>query len=403
MELYRAIVNLDQENADGAQDRANQVQSDLEELVKTLNERCKTYGLRAKPTSLLELPFGWQPGIEGTAADWDEDWDKFEIEGFTYVKELTLEVQNVIAPPKLKSAFREKVSSLHNRTTGRSPSKADDNSELPSSVERVTEDDRPETNNNSEHTARTPPDSPAGSNAVASPSKEFRDLRMHKDFNMNGSPHAFDTQSEYGDESIFSRDKRFDDPSWGTFDSHYDVDAAWDSVSVASKEIGSLFGPDDWVLNPIRTGARGTDASLPKQGPFFDSVPSTPSNTSLPKQGPFFDSVPSTPLHNLSSHADNMFARNSPFAFADSVPTTPMYNSSSSPKKFSETADSDYNFGAIPSRTSLARFDSTSSMRDADYGHGFDDTADPFGSDEPFRSSYEAKTLSRDSDSWKAF
>lgn len=40
------------------QDRANQVQSDLEELVKALNERCKTYGLRAKPTSILELPFG---------------------------------------------------------------------------------------------------------------------------------------------------------------------------------------------------------------------------------------------------------------------------------------------------------------------------------------------------------
>ena len=115
------------------------------------------------------------------------------IVGFTYVKELTLEVQNVIAPPKLKSAFREKVSSFHNSTTGKSPSKADNNSELPSSVERVTEDDRLETNN-SEHTARTPPDSPAGNNAVASPSKEFRDLRMNKDFNMNGSPHAFDTQ-----------------------------------------------------------------------------------------------------------------------------------------------------------------------------------------------------------------
>lgn len=26
--------------------------------MKTLNERCKTYGLRAKPTTLLELPFG---------------------------------------------------------------------------------------------------------------------------------------------------------------------------------------------------------------------------------------------------------------------------------------------------------------------------------------------------------
>lgn len=27
---------------------------------------------------------GWQPGIEGTAADLDEDWDKFEDEGIVY-------------------------------------------------------------------------------------------------------------------------------------------------------------------------------------------------------------------------------------------------------------------------------------------------------------------------------
>lgn len=24
---------------------------------------------------------GWQPGIQEGAADWDEDWDKFEDEG----------------------------------------------------------------------------------------------------------------------------------------------------------------------------------------------------------------------------------------------------------------------------------------------------------------------------------
>lgn len=24
---------------------------------------------------------GWQPGIQGGAADWDENWDKFEDEG----------------------------------------------------------------------------------------------------------------------------------------------------------------------------------------------------------------------------------------------------------------------------------------------------------------------------------
>lgn len=254
-----------------------------------------------------------------------------------------------------------------------------------------------------------------------------------------------------------------------------------------NQDAGSLFGPDDWGLNPIKTGSRGTDTSLPKQGPFFDSVPSTPSNVALPtqghffdsvpstpsntsfqKQGPFFDSVPSTPLYNSTPHADNLFARNSQYAFADSVPTTPMYNFNSSPKKFSEgseepqsfdsfsrfdsfnmqdtgpfssrdsfsrfdsmrstrdstdfdqgyfaqpetltrfdsfrsTADSDYNFGAIPPNSSFSRFDSMSSTRDTDYGHGFDDTVDPFGSGEPFRSSHEAQTPSRDSDSWKAF
>ncbi|THG08538.1 hypothetical protein TEA_005077 [Camellia sinensis var. sinensis] len=61
----------------------------------------------------------WQPGIQKGAADWDENWDKFEDEGnlkprcasccnsnellplpsFTFVKELTLDVENVVAPP----------------------------------------------------------------------------------------------------------------------------------------------------------------------------------------------------------------------------------------------------------------------------------------------------------------
>ena len=46
--------------------RADRIQSDLDELVKTLNERCKKYGLYVKPTTLVELPFGnyiscWPP------------------------------------------------------------------------------------------------------------------------------------------------------------------------------------------------------------------------------------------------------------------------------------------------------------------------------------------------------
>lgn len=37
---------------------ADRIQSDLDELVKALNERCKKYGLYVKPTTLVELPFG---------------------------------------------------------------------------------------------------------------------------------------------------------------------------------------------------------------------------------------------------------------------------------------------------------------------------------------------------------
>ncbi|MQL96498.1 hypothetical protein Taro_029179 [Colocasia esculenta] len=60
LELYNAIVKMEHErSADGVlQVRADRIQSDLEELVKSLNERCKKYGLRAKPTTLVELPFG---------------------------------------------------------------------------------------------------------------------------------------------------------------------------------------------------------------------------------------------------------------------------------------------------------------------------------------------------------
>ncbi|KAK9989211.1 hypothetical protein SO802_029450 [Lithocarpus litseifolius] len=60
MELYQAIVKMEQDgSADGVlQVHADRIQSDLDELVKGLNERCKKYGLRAKPTTLTELPFG---------------------------------------------------------------------------------------------------------------------------------------------------------------------------------------------------------------------------------------------------------------------------------------------------------------------------------------------------------
>ncbi|KAL0304780.1 UNVERIFIED_CONTAM: EH domain-containing protein 2 [Sesamum angustifolium] len=236
------------------QDRVNQIQSDIEELVKSLNERCKTYGLRGKPTTLVELPFGWQLGVEAAAADWDEVWDKFEDEGFSYVKELTLDVENVIAPPKPKTALiREKVTSLDNSSTIKSHSKTD-KSELPGSGETIPDNDRP-VNHNLEQTARSPPDSPAGNNAVMRPSKERQDLVISKDINLNGSPHAFDTKVTFRSAvnmelNLYFLGTKFDEPGWGTFDTHYDSDAAWDFNSANQKDSeperhseASLFSP----------------------------------------------------------------------------------------------------------------------------------------------------------------
>ncbi|KAL3583890.1 hypothetical protein D5086_014951 [Populus alba] len=74
----------------------------------------------------LDLSLGRQPGIQEAAADWDEGWDKFDNKalslnlikalmtfrsGFTFVKELTLDVRNVVASPKQKTSFPKETTS----------------------------------------------------------------------------------------------------------------------------------------------------------------------------------------------------------------------------------------------------------------------------------------------------
>ncbi|XP_050147339.1 uncharacterized protein LOC126622612 [Malus sylvestris] len=78
----------------------------------------------------------WQPGIQEGPADWDEDWDKFEDKGFAFVKELTLDVLNVLAPPKKKSSSlqKEKALPVENPTTAASP-EVDVKTEKPQSAD----------------------------------------------------------------------------------------------------------------------------------------------------------------------------------------------------------------------------------------------------------------------------
>ncbi|PHU20979.1 hypothetical protein BC332_12130 [Capsicum chinense] len=312
-----------------------------------------------------------------------------------FVKEVTLEVQNVIALPKPKSSLVwEKASSLNDHATGKSSADASTDAKL---------------------------------DKLPSPSSE-----------------------QWGAESVFAGDKSFDESGWGTFDTDHDADAAWDISAAASrrgvsycffsiiledsrdekhKEI-SLFDDDDWDLRPIKTGSTNSNNSLPKQAPFFNSAPSTPSYNSgfsysenqFPKQSPFFDSVPSTPSYNFgfpqgenlffrqspffdsvpstpaykaggSPVDDNMFQKKSPFAFADSVPSTPMseehlksfsrYDSFNmhdggffGSREFSRfdsmrnTRNTEYDSGSFQQRDSFDRFDSFCSTADSDYNFG---------------------------------
>ncbi|KAK8346185.1 hypothetical protein V6Z12_A07G197100 [Gossypium hirsutum] len=338
MELYQAIVKLEQgDNKDGAlQDRANHIQSSLEELVKSVNERCKQYGLRAKPTSLVELPFGWQPGIQEGTADWDEDWDKFEDEGFTFVKELTLDVQNVIAPPKPKSSLVKKETA------------ADANSDkVPDTSERIPEKDFAV-----DHSEDGLAKSSSGNPAVTTDtlSQEFQDSHVTSSGG-EGSPHAQKASDPYesprakktgdndslalakesssdqgGAESLFSEDKGFDEPSWGKFDSQH-TDPIWGfdiergtEMNTERHDDNSIFGLGGFNIKPIKTQSSQSENLFPGK----DSVPSTPAYADSMFKGKssslFADSVPSTP-----AYADNLFKGQGSSIFGDSVPSTPAY------------------------------------------------------------------------------
>ncbi|KDP43775.1 hypothetical protein JCGZ_22402 [Jatropha curcas] len=467
MELYRSIVKMEEgATGDGVlKERAEHIQSSLEELVKSVNERCKQYGLHAKPTSLVELPFGWQPGIQEGAADWDEDWDKFEDEGFTFVKELTLDVQNVVAPPKQKSSV-ENANPPTNEDVNASTSKAEAKLEKAPSPGEANQE-KEATNEQSENgTARSPPDSPAGRSAMNSQLHEFRDSPSREVSGADDSPHAKEIQSDMGGtESVLSGDKGGDEPGWGRFDTQYDTESLWGFDSVSGKDLdhdrqgdGSLFGLGEFGLKSIKTGSPHADNLY--QGKhtsiFADSVPSTPAydqgrslfadsvpSTPAYNQGRslFADSVPSTPAYNQGkstfAFADSVPSTpaynqgRSSFGFADSVPGTPAYNQGKSSLGFADSVPStpaykfnegsdDHSFDSFSrfdsfnmhdsglfqsSSQSLSRFDSMRSTRDSDQNYGFPSSFDSYGESRDSEQSHGFSRFDsfRDSDQTQVF
>ncbi|TKY57555.1 actin cytoskeleton-regulatory complex protein PAN1 [Spatholobus suberectus] len=387
IELYQAIVKMEQDGKGDAtlQAHADHIQADLDELGKSLNERCKKYGLRAKPTTLLELPFGWQPGIQEGAADWDEDWDKLEDKEFVFVKELTLDVQNIIAPPKQKlpSAVNTKAVNIDSPTFAASP-KSDDKSEKPQTTDEPGVGNGPVYNKSEDGSAKSAPNSPFASSAIGSPHRDFADSAIRKTADEDSSPRDQDTiqetQSDHGSvKPAFSGDKIFDEPNWGTFDTNDDIDSVWGfNASSITKEERDLdragdnyfFGSGELGLNPIKTGS--------------------------PQPG-------------------DLFQRSRGFSFDESVPSTPLVSSSSSPQRPKEWLETAFDFSrsdsfrthdsvSLPARETPEQFDSVRNSADFDHVHGFPafDDSDPFGSG-PFRTSSDSQTPRRGSDNWSAF
>ncbi|CAH8306058.1 unnamed protein product [Eruca vesicaria subsp. sativa] len=348
MELYQAIVKFEEGKLDDSivKERTEHIQSGLEELIKNLNERCKQYGVRGKPTTLVELPFGWQPGIQESAADWDEDWDKLEEEGFTFVKELTLDVQNVIAPPKEKSsAWKKEVTVSSNEGEHVSSSDVESKTEKkPSSGEEASEHSDGKTDRNG----------------------SLDDSNVRKGVQADGSPGTKDTTSENGHddgESTASAGKTVNEPS---YDSHDETDSVSSFNPDNGKDkkhdtdFGFGFGFDDFSIKPIKTGSTlSNDFLPPKLSIFSDSVPSPPANANdgfTAKPSLFADSVPSTPATTTASYQGkksyfdesvpstpaypgNLFPDQKSY-FDDSVPSTPAYPGNLFPEKKSFFDDS---------------------------------------------------------------
>ncbi|XP_048594029.1 actin cytoskeleton-regulatory complex protein pan1-like isoform X1 [Brassica napus] len=363
MELSQAIVNMEQGgSADGLlQVRADRIQSDLEELMKALAERCKKHGLEVKSKALVDLPAGWQPGIQEGAALWDEEWDKFEDE-------------------EQKSSGEKENGTVD-----------DGSGPPPDSPTHLDENYGPFSETSDHHhesedeSGRSPRDSLVSRTATEVPSPDY----------------AHEKSSEF-----------FDDSNWASaFDTNDDVDSVW-GLDASRSQDGDYFGENSGRADsPTSRSFAGQ-----RKGPFGfdDSVPSTPLSR--------FGNSP--PRFSDASARDNnfdSFSRFDSFNHSEAgVSSQPerlsRFDSINSSKDFGGAAfsrfdsiNSSRDFGGGAEK--LSRFDSINSSRDfggpslsrfdsmnstKDHGYSFDD-ADPFGSTGPFKVSFDDKSPKKNS------
>lgn len=106
---------------------------------------------------------------------------KFYFSGFTFVKELTLDVKNVLATPKQKSSSAkiEKASTAESPTAASKPEVDVESEKTQSTEERVVENGEAYDKNEDE-SGKSVPNSPLASSTVGSPSGEFSDSNFGK-------------------------------------------------------------------------------------------------------------------------------------------------------------------------------------------------------------------------------
>ncbi|XP_058785551.1 uncharacterized protein LOC131660339 [Vicia villosa] len=436
-ELQQAIVKMEQGgSADGIlQVRADRIQSDLEQLFKALAERCKKHEIDVKSIAMVQLPDGWQPGNPEGAAVWDEDWDKFEDEGFA--NDLTFDTKSASSEPKPSFIPGEQNSFDDNPVHG-SPVNANGRQENFANGDYTAEEESSYAHSEDD-LARSPRDSPFVRNTVESPSKEFSTSPFAKSSEADAETH-----------------RSFDESTWGAFDNNDDVDSVWGFNPKDSdlEKQGDFFQSGDFGLNPVRTGTTFTDGASQAKSPFAfdDSVPGTPfskfgnspryseagdhfdrsmfdSSFSMHESGNSPQAERFTRFDSISSSRDfgNNFGNNfgsdhEKFSRFDSISSSKDFGYN--PDKFSrfDSMSSSKDFGYKPE--TLTRFDSMSSSKDFGFGGGqgharFDsissskdfgysapfsfDDSDPFGSSGPFKVSSENQSPKKDSDKWSAF
>ncbi|KAL0352519.1 UNVERIFIED_CONTAM: EH domain-containing protein 2 [Sesamum calycinum] len=365
MELHQAITKMEQGgSADGIlQVRADRIQSDLEELLKALSDRCKKHGVETKSAALIELPPGWHPGIPEVAAIWDEDWDKFEDEGFSF---------DVAVHTNANSASIQKENSSPTRSIS------------PDSV----------------------------SNAA----------RSEKLFGAGAS--AFDAESVYSADESKSpqgspgRQTSYESPSREDSENHFRKNSDGDAET--HRALMNLLGVIlTTMMILIQFGASMLRQVVLRHAcPCYDHVINMFMDPDHGKHDEkyFFGSndFGASSERSFSPHADSAFQKNSPFTFEDSVPGTPHSRTGNSPRYSVESRDaffdnfsrydsfSTHDRASSPRRENLTRFDSINSTRGFDHSsnYSFDDS-DPFGSSGPFKVS--AETPKKDSDKWSGF